>query len=274
MILRTFARKQLRRLRAVALPAALAAGLWLFAITQLPSANTLWSQQVTLSSSVSTGTWECQPYTLAVTSAATAANTTTFTYRLTGGGFVAQGENCKYAVASLALNNVCFNPLLNSTLGGDVLAETHPATTTNPASSWAYNPSNTAPKRVKWDASNVGTGPFTLQFSVTLAGTVPTVAGQFTLQAGTAATTGAIPVPDPASCHAPAARIASSAPSASPPIGSDPTPGDTLDSTTPAATDATPASTPTPITPTPTPTPKPRNPNPTPTPVGISVLPQ
>lgn len=261
---RAFVRKQARRLRVVALPAALGACLSVFAITQLPSANTLWTQQLSLSASVSTGTWECKPYTLTANVTTTAGNTT-YTYMLTGGGFVPQGDDCKYAVSTLALDNVCFSPLL-STLGGAVLAETHPPATTNPASSWTYNPANSATKRVKWDATNVGAGPFNLQFSITLAGLVSPVNGQFTLHAGRDYNTGSIAVPDPASCHVPAARIANAAPPASvtPTAGAD-------DSTPTANADAP---TPTPQPPTPTPTPKARQAGPTPTPVGIAVYPR
>ncbi len=264
MNLRPFARKQLwrlRRLRSAAMPAALALVLSLFALVQLPSANTLWSQDVSFNASVSTGTFACQPYTITLASTSHEGGNTTFTYTFSGGGRVAEGDNCAHDISYVALNNVCFNPKLAP--AGDVLTETHPASTTNPPSHWEYTPANKpGEKRVKWDGIGVGTGPFSNTFSITLPGNVPTVPGEFDVHAGNVHTFGDVAIPDPASCHVPENKATLGGTNTFAPLAT------TSDGTAVATPTAT-GSTPTPVQPsaTPSPTPSPTA-TPTPRPVG------
>ena len=244
-----------RRARTVALPLALGLALSVFALVRMQSANTLWSQEVQLSGSVGTGTFGCQPYTVALKSA-TVGTDTTYTYTFSGGGLA--GPECKNDISYVALP-VCFDAALVS--AGDVLSETHPAATTNPASHWAYSPQGkNSPygSRVKWDATEVGHGPFNaLEFSFTLAGTaIPTesVTAQYHAGGGNQPdAAGTVLVPHPTSCDASKVKTAPVAPLGSSSIA-------TTDSAPPSDAAAPPqVQTPTPAptsTPTATPTPK------------------
>ena len=201
-MLRNFWKKQVRRAGAVALPAGLGLALATLALARMQSANTLWHQELTVTGGVTTGSFGCQPYVVTLTSATVAGANTTYTYTFTGGGI--SGPDCKNDISYVALP-VCFNPMLAP--AGVVLSETHPAPTTNPTGYWTYNPDNGGTeKRVKWDGTGVGRGPFNATFSFTLAGTgIPMEAAQFQVHAGPKATTGAVQVPKPASCTAQAA---------------------------------------------------------------------
>ncbi|MCZ2108851.1 MAG: hypothetical protein LC118_04690 [Dehalococcoidia bacterium] len=249
-------RRLARRSQVAAVPLVLGLALSVFALVRMQSANTLWYQELQLSSSVGTGSFACQPYVIALKSAPVeAGGKTTYTYTFSGGGIA--GPTCAKNIDYIALP-VCFDPALNAV----VQSETHPAPGTNPVSSWAYAP-DTAGKLVKWKATNAGHGPFNaLEFSITLTGTgIPTenvtakymeVSGSGPLGAGTVA------VPKPASCAAPLRTTLGARPPAStsnPIVTVDASPSN--DEEAAKSIDAEPTATPRPTsTPTATPTPK------------------
>ena len=159
--LRRFARKQVRRVRALAAPLALAVALVMVALTRLPSANTLWYEELSLTAAVSTGSFGCQPLAVTGSSPVESGGKTTFGYTLTGGGAVPGCKNLSY----LAIP-VCFNP----DLGGGVVVSADPGARATPM---AYDPKDKDGERlVKWSAvGSPGSGPFHLVFSITVQGT-------------------------------------------------------------------------------------------------------
>jgi len=206
-------RREAGRARALAIPAVLLAVLSVFALVHLPSANTAWTQQVSLGASVGTGSFSCSPYAVAYAGAHESGGNTTYSYTLTGGG--ANPITCK-SVASVALP-VCFNPALVGG-GGLVISESHPLTPTG----WGYTPDTAAtPKLARWSvtATDVGAGPFTAlngTFTFTLAGTgIPldatAIAQVLTSGATTPAAAGTVSVPKPAICSPRAATLRTSA---------------------------------------------------------------
>jgi hypothetical protein len=152
------------------MPAALAASLMVLALVRLPSANTAWTEQLTVNSNVGTGEFKCDPVKLEFVEAAKVGSDTKFVYALSGGG--GTGPKCQdTAIASVSIP-VCFDPAMKP--GGDVVAESHPG---NVAASWK---AGTSPKQVTWNAVTTtaplgGKGPFDpaqMRFSFTLTGTV------------------------------------------------------------------------------------------------------
>lgn len=262
--IRRFAKKRAQRAAALALPALLGLALASLALTRISSANTLWSQELTVRADFNTGTFGCQPYQIALTSTALSGGNTTFTYTFTGGGIA--GAGCKYGISYIALS-VCFDPDLQPK--GLVLSETHPApTSSSPPGKWTYDPDDSkASKRVKWNANDgVGHGPFNATFSITVAGAVSSTQRTFEVHAGNGqdvVASGTVAVPGIGTCTA--ASITQSSTSTQPGTGTTaPAPQGALipllipATPTPTATRTpTPTATPTATrTPTPTPTPK------------------
>jgi hypothetical protein len=260
-MLLAFASKQIRRvrrLRPVALPAALALVLSVFALVQLPSANTLWLQEGGFTGTVSTGTWEtCKPLGISYVAATQSGGNTTYVYNFTGGG--QPSKDCKN-LSYVALP-VCFNPEMVSKHGdGLVVATVQPG-------GWRYDPQNggSLGNRVKWSAAgSVGSGPFAATFSFTLAGTnIPLESVQSQTHAGSGSDpvdSGSVQVPHPASCDAKTLKVDAAVPSLAAPgaitdvstgdtpeaDGTDSTPVAGSSTTAPAAT-STPSPTATPV---------------------------
>jgi hypothetical protein len=174
---RPFAPKRVaRRLgstaRVAALPMVLALALSLFGLVRLQPANTLWYQELTLTSSVGTGDFGCEPLKLEFVGLThPETGKTTLTYTLSGGG--TQGFGCPAKdISNIAIPvGTCFNPEVKSE--GPVIAETHPGSGTT---AWKYSPKNSStPKLVKWDSQSDdaplgGKGPFDpddMKFSIT-----------------------------------------------------------------------------------------------------------
>lgn len=255
--LRAAARKNARRLRALGAPLLLVAGLGLFGMSQLTAANTSWSQDLSLTVTLGTGDFGCEPLTVTANAVAVANGKSTYSYTLTGGG---HGSPACRDLSFVALP-VCFSPLLAPAPGGLVTAESHPT-------GWSYAPRNEAGKLwVKWvAAASVGSGPLTAVFTFTLDGAplpVESVRAIVHVGAGDQDTNnidgGAVDVPKPADCGGLAPKNASAPAGASATIpggdaeGTRHEPG--AESATPAAPGSTPtaASTPSPtVTPTPT----------------------
>lgn len=143
-----------------ALPISLASALAVFGVLRLEPANTLWSQELTLSSNVGTGKFGCDPITLKYDGLThPSENETRLVYRLSGGG--TNGPGCQTKDISNFSIQVCFNPEMGD--GKPVIGETHPGTG---SSAWTYSPKNAStPKLVKWDSKTTaaplgGKGPF------------------------------------------------------------------------------------------------------------------
>lgn len=214
-LLTLFLRRSGRRATQLVAPVMLLLGLSGFALAQMPYANTLWSQELTLSASLDIATptatatntplptatptntpvTTCEPVVTLVSHVYTSGtNSTTYTYTVARGG--TPGSQCQ-TVSYFALN-VCFNPGLSA---GVVTAETHPE-------DYFYDPSNGSnPKRIKWGGSNDNTdpnnlvSPFNITFTVTVAGNVAPVNTTWELHAGANSTrSGPIQGPGPSSC--------------------------------------------------------------------------
>lgn len=199
-------RRALRTARAGALPVLLAGTLSLFGLVRLEPANTLWSQELTLTTNVETGEFACEPVKLAFDAATGLthpnATTTKLTYTLSGGG--TNGPGCLAKDISHLSIDVCFNPEIEE--DNPILAETHPGTGTT---AWKYDPKNSStPKLVKWDSKTSaaplgGKGPFDplqMVFSITVNDYLTLadlVDGMSRFKAGpTIAETGLVKVPD------------------------------------------------------------------------------
>jgi hypothetical protein len=288
---RAAVRKNARRLRALAAPLLLVAGLSLFGMSQLTAANTSWSKDLSVSMTLGTGEFGCEPLQVTQNPTTSAGGNTTYSYTLTGGG---HGSPACRDLSFVALP-VCFNPLLAPAPGGLVTAETHPT-------GWSYAPRNDADNLwVKWTAAaSVGSGPVTAAFTFTLAGTpIPTESVQAIVHAGPGDQDtnnidgGAVDVPKPPACGGMAAKTASTPaggdgaePGGDQDAGSDPV----AETPTPAAQGSTPIATNSPkptLTPTPTRVPPgtvgpninstnggvfapPKTPTPTPTPTALA----
>lgn len=139
------ARKTSLRARAAAAPVALSVALATFALVRLPSANTLWYEELSITSNVSTLESFCDPPELTFVEAVTLDGKTTFTYALSGDGD-GLGPGCLPHDISNIYIEVCFNPeLVDEDDGGRVLSTDEPA-------NWEYSPKNAgSPKQVKWD---------------------------------------------------------------------------------------------------------------------------
>ncbi len=161
--LRGFGRKQVRGARAVALPGLLALAMMTFGFTQLPSANTLWYETLTLTANVGAGQWAtCTALKVTGSAPVVANGQTTYGYTLTGGGALC--KNVSYVAIP-----VCFSPGLAPS--GLVINETHPGLGN---SVWTYAPQDgRGPfgKRVKWGSVSAGSGPFSGTFTFTVPGT-------------------------------------------------------------------------------------------------------
>ncbi len=205
-LLRAFGRRQVRRARAVALPALLAVSMMGLAVARLPAATTLWYETLTMTASVDTGEFECRPLSVTGGVAVEEGGKTTYSYTLSGGG-----ARCK-DISYVALP-VCFDPELAP--AGLVFATSQPLT-------FSYDPQSGGPfgKRVKWQAgAGAGSGWFNAVFSFTISGaglptvtvqaqTHPDVAASGSQGGSTPTDSGAVQVPWPASCGAmPASAI-------------------------------------------------------------------
>lgn len=152
------------------LPLTLASALAMFGILRLQPANTLWSQELTLSSNVGTGEFGCDPITLQFTGLThPAEGQTRLTYRLSGGG--TNGPGCQTKDISNLSVAVCFDPEIDD--GNPISGEGHPGIGTQ---AWKYAPKgSSSPKLVKWDSKTTsaplgGKGPFDpdqMEFSLT-----------------------------------------------------------------------------------------------------------
>lgn len=252
----SLSRRTVRVASTAALPISLASALAVFGVLRLEPANTLWSQELTLSSSVGTGEFSCDPVTLQFAGLShPSEDQTTLTYRLSGGG--TNGPGCQTKDISNLSIGVCFAPEIGD--GKPVLAETHPGASD---SAWKYSPKNSSnPKLVKWDSKTEsapfgGKGPFDpdeMEFSFTVDARLTLgdlVDGTAKFKAGPSETdAGVVKVP---ACPLPvveAAKVASqAAPEASAEPSETPTPAPAK-----AKATATPSPTPT-STPTATPT--------------------
>jgi hypothetical protein len=153
------ARRTATRLRQAAVPVALALSLATFAVVRLPSANTLWYEELTITSSVSTGTFDCEPPKLEFVSLSPDGRT--LTYALSGDA-EGSGPNCLAKDISNISIPMCFNPELKP--NGRVEDTDEPP-------GWTY-----APRKkdllAKWDwngGANKGPwDPQTSTFSITL----------------------------------------------------------------------------------------------------------
>ncbi|MGE3844840.1 MAG: hypothetical protein AB7I50_25025, partial [Vicinamibacterales bacterium] len=211
-----FIRRNGRRAGQLVAPVMLLLGLSGFALAQMPYANTLWSQELTLTADLDiaeytptpTNTPEpsptatntpvntsCEPVVTLVSSTYNGGtNSTTYQYNVARGG--TPGSQCQ-TVSYFAIN-VCFNPTLGA---GFVTAETHPG-------DYVYDPANGgSPKRIKWNASNDNVAPnnlispFNVTFTVTVAGNVAPVNTNWELHAGANSTrSGGVQGPGPNDC--------------------------------------------------------------------------
>ena len=225
------ARRNVTRAKRLAMPTALGAALLILALVRLPSANTAWTEQLTVNSNVGTGDFKCDPLKLEFVEATKVGSDTKFVYALSGGG--GTGPKCNDKDVAAISIPVCFNPAIKP--GGDVVAESHPG---NAAASWK---AGSAAKAVTWDAVTSeaplgGKGPFDatkMRFSFTLSGTVALapVAVHATIKTGADEVDGgavrapACPLPSTAAqkAEAPTDAVApAAAPSA--PASSTPTP--------------------------------------------------
>ncbi|MCC6386339.1 MAG: hypothetical protein IT302_03030 [Dehalococcoidia bacterium] len=209
--LRRAVRKNARRASRLAAPLMLAAGLFMFSLSQIAPATTLWSETLTIGSSVTTGAFACKP--LAVTGATVTTTgsgptgSTTFTYKLNGGGDKNGSPECANKDLSFFALPVCFKP------DDTVTAHTQPA-------NWTYDPKNKPGEyQVKWNSNgSVGAGPFSnVTFSFTVAGTgVPTEQVHAIVHAGNGQDmidAGLVTVPKPAACVSGAPLSANDGPS-------------------------------------------------------------
>ena len=198
-------RKNARRASRLAAPLMLAAGLFMFSLSQIAPATTLWTETLTIGSSVTTGAFGCKPLTVTgatvTTSGSGSSGTTTYTYTLSGGGDKNGSPECANKDLSFFALPVCFKP------DDTVTANTRPA-------NWTYNPKKEPGEyQVKWDANgSVGTGPFSnVTFSFTVAGTgLPTEQVHAIIHAGNGQDmidAGLVTVPKPVTC-AEGARLA------------------------------------------------------------------
>ncbi len=148
--------------RMAVLPLMLAASLTMFGLVRLQPANTLWYQELTITSEVETGEFKCEPIQLLFVGLThPEAGKTTLTYALSGGG--AQGFGCpEHNISNFSIPlGTCYNPEVKQ--NGPVIGETHPG-----GSAWKYDPKNTKngnPSLAKWDAQTEqapygGKGPF------------------------------------------------------------------------------------------------------------------
>jgi hypothetical protein len=147
--------------------------LSMFGLIRLQPANTLWSQELMLSSEVKTGEFHCDPLALQFVSLThPSSGSSTLTYALKGGG--SNGPGCpEKDISNLSIPvGTCFNPELSA--AGPLTGETHPG---SGDSAWKYAPKNSSsPKLVKWDSKTTnpplgGKGPFdpaSMRFSFTL----------------------------------------------------------------------------------------------------------
>jgi hypothetical protein len=143
--------RMLRHAKAGALPMVLALALSLFGLVRLQPANTLWYQELTLTSSVETGDYACEPLKLEYTGLTHQDGKTTLKYALSGGG--TQGFNCPQQDIAHIQIPVCFDSAVK--VEGPLVAETHPGTADT---KWKYAPKTTTPMLAKWD-SKTNTGP-------------------------------------------------------------------------------------------------------------------
>jgi hypothetical protein len=152
------ARRTAMRLRQAAVPVALALALATFAVVRLPSANTLWYEELTITSAVSTGTF-CEPPKLEFVSLSPDGRT--LTYALSGDA-EGSGPNCLDKDISNISIPMCFNPEL--TPKGRVEDANEPP-------GWTYAPMKPG-MLAKWDWLGGGNkGPWdaeTSTFSITL----------------------------------------------------------------------------------------------------------
>jgi hypothetical protein len=144
----------------------------MFGLVRLEPANTLWYQELTLTSEVETGEFGCEPLALSFVGLTNSPDDeTTLTYALSGGG--TQGFNCpEKDISNISIPvGTCFNPEVKAS--GPLIAETHPGLGN---SAWKYDGKNSGnPKLIKWDSQTEdaplgGKGPFdpdVMQFSVT-----------------------------------------------------------------------------------------------------------
>ena len=172
--LRRAIRKNARRASRLAAPLMLAGGLLMFSLSQIAPATTLWTETLTIGSSVTTGAFGCKPLTVTgatvTTSGSGSSGTTTYTYTLSGGGDKNGSPECA-------------------------------------------NKNKPGEYQVKWDANgSVGAGPFSnVTFSFTVAGTgLPTEQVHAIIHAGNGQDmidAGLVTVPKPVTC-AEGARLA------------------------------------------------------------------
>ena len=168
-------RRSLRTARAGALPVLLAGALSLFGLVRMQPANTLWSQELTLTSSIETGEFSCEPITFAFIGLEHPADgTTKLTYALSGGG--TNGPGCQDKDISNLSIGVCFDTKLDP--DGPVVSETHPGAGNT---AWKYDGKNSGtPRLIKWDSKTEsaplgGRGPFDpdeMRFSYTINATL------------------------------------------------------------------------------------------------------
>lgn len=153
------ARRAATRLRHAAVPLALALSLATFAVVRLPSANTLWYEELSITSSVSTGMFDCEPPKLEFVSLSPDGRT--LMYALSGDA-EGSGPNClRHDISNISIP-MCFNPELKP--NGRVEDTDEPV-------QWTYSPKkpellakwdwNGGPNKGPWD-------PQTSTFSITL----------------------------------------------------------------------------------------------------------
>ncbi len=168
-------RRMGRHARAGAMPMGLAAALVMFGLVRLQPANTLWYQELTLTSDVETGEFGCEPLALEFVGLTHPEDgQTTLTYALSGGG--TQGFGCpEKDISNIAIPvGMCLNPEVQAE--GPVIDESHPGSGNT---AWKYDGKNSKdqdPNLVKWDSKTEdaplgGKGPFDpeeMEFSITL----------------------------------------------------------------------------------------------------------
>lgn len=139
-----------KRARLAAAPVALAVALSTFALVRLPSANTLWYEELTITADVTTLESFCEPPDLTFVESVTTGGQTTLVYALSGDGD-GVGPGCLPKDISNIFIEVCFNPELTSEDDkGRVEGTTEPP-------GWEYSPKASGdPKRVKWDWESAG----------------------------------------------------------------------------------------------------------------------
>jgi hypothetical protein len=153
------ARRTAMRLRQAAAPLALALSLATFAVVRLPSANTLWYEELTITSNVSTGTFDCEPPKLDFVSLSPDGRT--LAYALSGDA-EGSGPNClRHDISTISVP-MCFSPELKPK--GRVEDTDEPP-------QWTYSPKK-ADLLAKWDWNGgANKGPWDPQastFSITL----------------------------------------------------------------------------------------------------------